>query len=119
MTRIHVARLSGLAFGLALATQAATAQQTAPGMTIYIDPRTGAILSQPAPGTQPLTLSPSDQAAMSTSHDGLVETPSSEPGGGVKLDLQGRYQSSLSAYVGPDGKNRTQHLTEPPGHDHQ
>jgi len=34
------------------------------------------------------------------------------PGGGVKVDLQGRFRSPLIATVGADGKLKTQHLGE-------
>jgi hypothetical protein len=57
----------------------------AAGMIIYIDPQTGAILNEPAPGTVPLQLTPKLQNALSTSHQGLVETPAA--GGGVKTRL--------------------------------
>ena len=87
------------------------------GMIIYIDPRTGAFLQEPAPGTSRLQLSPQLQNAFSTSHQGLVEVPSPVPGGGVKVDLQGRFQSPLVATIGADGKVRMQHLNERPGSD--
>ena len=87
-------------------------------MTVHVDPKTGAILKEAAPGTVPLTLSPQEQNAMSTSHEGLVQVPSAVPGGGVKVDLQGRFQSPLVGTIGPDGKVRVEHLGEPiePGH---
>src|SRR5581483_10995246 len=72
-----------------------TAPAGAPGMTVYIDPRTGAIVSEPAPGTTALTLTPREATAFSTSHEGLSQTPNAVPGGGVKLDLQGRFQNPL------------------------
>lgn len=87
---------------------------SAPGMMIYIDPKTGAILKEPAPGTVPLQLTPQLQNALSTSHQGLVETPSSVPGGGVKVDLQGRFQSPLFVTIDADGKVKMQHLDEAP-----
>jgi hypothetical protein len=40
--------------------------------------------------------------------------PSSVPGGGVKLDLQGRFQGMLVVTIDPDGKFKMQHLGEPP-----
>ena len=86
----------------------------ASGMMIYIDPQTGAILKEPAPGTVPLQLTPELQNALSTSHQGLVETPSSVPGGGVKVDLQGRFQSPLVVTIDADGKVKMQHLDETP-----
>jgi hypothetical protein len=91
--------------------------KAAPGMNVYIDPQTGAFLSEPAPGAPPLELSPAERDALSTSHQGLVEVPSPVPGGGVKLDLQGRFQSPLMGTVGPDGNVTMQHqqLDVPPG----
>ena len=93
-------------------TNVAQPPADAAGMTVYIDPQTGAILRQPAPGSVPLRLSPLEQNAVSTSHRGLVEVP--VPGGGYKLDHQGRFQTPLIATVGADGKVKTQHLGEPP-----
>ena len=86
----------------------------APGMTIYIDPKTGAILKEPAPGSVPLQLTPELRNALSTSHQGLVEVPSSVAGGGVKLDLQGRFQNPLIVTIDADGKIKMQHLGEVP-----
>jgi hypothetical protein len=84
------------------------------GLLIHVDPRTGAILKEPAPGSVPLLVSPQFLNSISTSHQGLVEALSSVPGGGVKLDLQGRFQSPLIATVDAEGKVKIQHL-EPPG----
>jgi hypothetical protein len=86
----------------------------ASGMTVYIDPKTGAFLSEPAPGTAPLQLTPQLRNALSTSHEGLVEVPSSVPGGGVKIDLQGRFQSPLTATTDAGGKVTMQHVDETP-----
>ena len=90
------------------------------GMTIHIDPKTGAILSQPAPGSEALQFTPDQQRAFSTSQQGLREVAGTEPGGGIKVDLQGRFQSPLIATMGADGKVRMQHAGEPAaaGHDH-
>ena len=41
------------------------------------------------------------------------EVPSSVPGGGVKVDLQGRFQSPLVGTIDADGKVKMQHLDEP------
>jgi hypothetical protein len=86
----------------------------AAGMTIYIDPQTGAILKEPAPGTVPLQLTPQLRNALSTSHQGLAETPSAVPGGGIKLDLQGRFQNPLFVTIDAAGKLKMQHLGETP-----
>lgn len=92
----------------------ATVPGSTSGMTIYIDPKTGAFLKEPAPGYVPLKISPQLQKALSTSHEGLVESPSSVPGGGVKLDLQGRFQSPLFVTIDCDGKVKMRHLHELP-----
>ena len=82
----------------------------ASGMTVYVDPRTGAFLKEPAPGHVPLQLSPKLQNALSTSHQGLVETPGTLPGQGVKVDLRGRFQSPLVVTIDVDGKTKMRHL---------
>lgn len=113
--------LCGLAAGLALAAPAA-AQEGKPaaaaaaqgGMKVYLDPQTGALRDTPAPGTAPLILSPQEQNALSTYSGDLEQIPSSLPGGGVMVDLKGRFQSPLMATIGPDGKVRTFHPGEPP-----
>ena len=86
----------------------------APGMMVYIDPKTGAFLHEPAPGYVPLPLSPELGNAWSTSDEGLVEVPIAVPGGGVKVDLKGRFQSPLVVVIDADGKVNMQHLMETP-----
>ena len=103
---------SGASIPQPSAEKPAAVPGSAPGMMIYIDPKTGTFLKEPAPGHVPLELSPQLQNALSTSHEGLVEVPSSVPGGGVKLDLQGRFQSPLFGTIDADGKLRMQHLNE-------
>jgi hypothetical protein len=83
-------------------------------MRIYLDPQTGAILQEPAPGALPLALTPQEQNALSTSHQGLTETPGPVPGGGVKVDLQGRFQSPVFGTVDADGNVEMHHLGEMP-----
>ena len=92
----------------------ADGQPAASGMVIYIDPQTGAILKEPAPGTVPLQLTPELQNALSTSDHGLAESPSAVPGGGVKVDLQGRFRSPLFATTDATGKVTIHHLHETP-----
>ena len=85
-----------------------------PGLIIYIDPQTGQFVKEPAPGTVPLQFSPQLQNALSTSDQGLVEEPSAVPGGGVKVNLQGRFRSPLFATTDANGKAKIQHLDEMP-----
>lgn len=109
--------LCGLAVGAAaigafFLHQPSAHAQGATGMTVYVNPQTGEILAQPVPGGQPLTLSPEEQNAASTSHEGLVEVPA--PGGGYMLDLQGRFQNPLAATIDASGRLRVQHLPNLP-----
>jgi hypothetical protein len=80
-----------------------------PGMKVYIDPQTGEFVSEPPPNAGPLELSPAERNAFSSSHQGLIQVPGAVPGGGVKLDLQGRFQSPLTATVAPDGRVLIEH----------
>lgn len=73
-------------------------------MRVYIDPVTGEFAEPPAGAAPALS------ASSSTSHAGLVETRSRVPGGGVTVDLQGRFRSSLVATMGTDGKIAIRHL---------
>ena len=96
------------------AGEPAAALSGASGMVIYIDPQTGAIRNTPTPGTVPVQLTPQLQNALSTSHQGLTESPNPVPGGGVKVDLQGRFQSPLVATIDANGKLKMQHLHDIP-----
>jgi len=103
----------GLAVTPAFPGDATTDPTAASGMVIYVDPQTGDLLKEPAPGSVPIQLTPQLQNALSTSHQGLVEVPGSTAGGGVKVDLQGRFRSPMISTVGGDGKVGTVHLREP------
>jgi len=92
----------------------AAVPEGAAGMKVYIDPQTGAIRTTPAPGTEPLQLTPQEQNSLSTSHEGLVEVPGTQPGGGMKLNLQGRFQSPMMGTIDANGKVKMQHLGEMP-----
>ena len=86
----------------------ADAPQESPGMRAYIDPVTGEL------GVPPVWEAPSPEAlapgaAFSTSSEGLVETPSPVPGGGVMMRLQGRFRSPSTATLDADGKMKLQH----------
>ena len=96
---IAAGALSSLCHSVALADPAADAS-AAPGAGswINVDPQTGKRM--PVPSTGAGVAVPADPA-FSTSHSGLVERPA--PGGGVMVDLQGRFRSAATATVGPDG----------------
>ncbi len=79
---------------------------------IYIDPKTGRFGPPPA-GARP-ALSAAESAAMSTSHEGLVETPSPTPGGGIMVDLKGRFQSPVTATLDSEGNLTIHHMPDLP-----
>jgi hypothetical protein len=78
-------------------------------MTIHIDPATGD-LAKDAGSVRFHRLSPAEANAFSTSHVGLVETASRVAGGGVMVNLQGRFRAPLFATIGEGGQVRIQHL---------
>jgi hypothetical protein len=78
------------------------------GLTVHIDPLTGHF-TKPGGGI-PMQLSPAEANALSTSHQGLVETLSPRPRGGAVVHLQGRFQSPLVATIDAQGKVTIQHL---------
>lgn len=100
--------------GASLPAEMLAVPETSAGMIVYIDPLTGEVLSAPASGALPLPLSPELRNALSTSHQGLVQVPSTVPGGGVKLDLRGRFQSPLIAVVAANGTASVRHLEDLP-----
>ena len=67
------------------------------GSWIQVDPQTGKRI----PG-RPLPAAIAADPAFSTSHSGLVEEAA--PGGGMMINLQGRFRSAATATVGADGK---------------
>ena len=77
-----------------------------------IDPRTGELLSAPAAVEQEL----SEDASSSTSDSGLHEELSPVPGGGVQVDLQGRFQTPLMIRVDSDGQVNISHEHGPAVH---
>ena len=81
----------------------------AAGMKVFIDPQSGNILSEPVPGAEPLELTPQELNARSTSDQNLVEVPSPVPGGGVGVNLQGRFQSPLIGTIDANGHAKIQH----------
>ena len=93
-----VALVWGFLVGVATAEDAPGVTTPPPAsMRVHIDPSTGAIVPAPVGPPAPAQLAP----AASHSAQGLVERPA--PGGGVMLDLQGRFLSPVTATVAPDG----------------
>ncbi|MGH7825879.1 MAG: post-PEP-CTERM-1 domain-containing protein [Candidatus Binatia bacterium] len=85
--------------------------QKASGMRIYIDPKSGEI-SKPPPQPLPVErLQRSLEAAKEPPME-LRESLSPRPGGGVMIDLKGRFRSSLRAVRDADGKLSLTHEPE-------
>lgn len=82
------------------------------GMTVHIDPVTGKFLSEPTPDSEPLVITPEIENAMSTSSEGLVEQVNPVKGGGVIMDLRGRFQSPLIIHQNTKKEIKIQHLEE-------
>ncbi len=79
------------------------------GMRVRIDPDTGQF-KNPSADAPPTKLPPAHANAFSTSSRGLSQQPSPTPGGGVMVDVQGRFLSPLTATLSPEGKLTIQHL---------
>jgi hypothetical protein len=78
----------------------------AAGYVVYLDPTTGNFTDSPQ-GAAPLVFDAELQNALSTSSEGLEEVPSPFPGGGIFVDLQGRFQNTMIATIDSDGSVRT------------
>ncbi len=72
----------------------------AEGMRVYRDPATGAFVPPPPGTTMPDMTGARDSGAARA----LVETPGTSPAGGVMIDLQGAFQSTVTATVDAQGK---------------
>jgi hypothetical protein len=91
----------------AAASDAAAAAPARAGSWIQVDPQTGKRM----PGGRPVNAVLAADPAFSTSHSGLVEEAA--PGGGMMIDLHGRFRSAATATVGADGQADVECL--PPG----
>ncbi|HVF34007.1 MAG TPA: hypothetical protein VND91_01640 [Candidatus Saccharimonadia bacterium] len=72
----------------------------AAGTRIYVDPETGQRTSRPSEAA--LRAGNAARPEFSQSSEGLVERPA--PGGGVIVDLQGRFQSSSQVRIDAAGR---------------
>ena len=69
----------------------------ATGMRIYIDPTTGRIAEPPRGAEGAASGVPASPRGVGASAAGLAEVPSPVDGGGVMVDLQGRFRSVMKA----------------------
>jgi hypothetical protein len=90
------------------------APKTSVGFKAYVDPVTGGPvkkegLERPDDAMPPLEL----DATHMTSDRALREIASPEPGGGISVDLEGRFRVPLEATVTPDGRPSIRHRDAP------
>jgi hypothetical protein len=69
-------------------------------LKVYRDPETGEFLDSP-PERLPAEIQRADEESISTSHEGLREVDM--PGGGVMIDLKGRFRHYQTATKDADG----------------
>jgi hypothetical protein len=81
------------------------------GMKAYRDPVTGERVGPPPVALPPSAPQPS---ALSRSHTGLEVVPTGTAAGGFRVDLKGRFRSSLVATKQPDGTVSTRCVHELP-----
>ena len=81
-----------------------------PAMKAHVDPKTGRLGPPPVGAVRAATPA---TPAVNSSHAGLVEEPGKGPGGGVIVDLQGRFRSHVTATIGTNGQLTTR--CEEPG----
>lgn len=87
-------------------------QRGAAAMVVTKDPVTGRLRPATAEETAQV-LTEDTRKALSTSHEGLVEVASPVPGGGVMIDLKGRFFSVMTATVDAQGRVSTDCTTDP------
>ena len=75
------------------------------GMRAYFDPKTGKI-GPPSPDQAAAAAVTAEENAYNTSAQGLVAVPA--PLGGQMVDLQGRFQNTITATLKPDGTVETE-----------
>jgi len=92
----------------------------AAAQTVTIDPETGDFIDPPAAEQPARGQAAPIASALSSYHGDLVAVPSSVPGGGMMVDLRGRFQQVMKATIGPDGTPAVycEPATNGPGQEH-
>jgi len=94
--------LATIVFVASAAAEQAGAPAGAAGMRVYRDPATGKLGSPPPGAVAP----PPEQGE--ENEEPLVEEPSPTPGGGVSVDLKGRFKSTTGVTSDPRPSAGTQ-----------
>jgi hypothetical protein len=96
--------------GQTKASTAAAQQQTRTDISqrATIDPETGEFVNPPEQET-PAASESIQPSALSISAETMEEASSPVPGGGVMIDLKGRFQSPVSATVEGNGETTIEH----------
>jgi hypothetical protein len=88
--------------------------EQAPAMVVYIDPKTGQIITPP-PGALPGQ--GLQQEGVTRPLADLQQTLSPVPGGGVVIHLDERFMNPLTATIDAEGKLRIEHQSTIPSSD--
>jgi hypothetical protein len=83
------------------ATPAGSSVHATAGQTVHLDPATGKIIDTPPASIR--ALQEEMGAALSTSDAGLVIENSPVQGGGIMVNLQGRFQNASTAVIDANG----------------
>ncbi len=94
---------------MATPSPAANAPRAGPGLKVYIDPETGEFLEQPPRSAEPAEPMMAPNVALPEPE----QVASPEPGGGIMVDVRGRFQTPLRARIGSDGKPEISHGDAP------
>lgn len=73
-----------------------------------VDPETGELVSPPEHDV-PVDPAPIEASALSKSAEKMEEKSSPVPGGGMMIDLKGRFRSTISATIESNGKTKIEH----------
>jgi len=76
---------------------------------VYIDPETGEFINPPKQKNSDSKNSLSSSTTSNTSQQGLMESVSPVPGGGMKIDLQGRFRIPLIVEQDNNNKMKIKH----------
>jgi hypothetical protein len=90
-----------LTVGVSFADNTNTPPAKGSQKALAVNPQKNQAVKSSAPST---TKSYPEETGFNISGEGLTEKPSTVEGGGVELDLQGRFRSPRTATIGPDGK---------------